>query len=171
MEPLTERNFTIVDSPEMTTLAFLINKPEEGTNYCTLQKLDYTYPDANDVKRKTFFISDKEGYGENKDIILLTVNSEKAFLNSAVLEDDKLYVSKKPVDIGFKVIFSEENSDYKDLKYTPNFRRPISIIDPEIPDEVSPVLYYDESADMVKAKIKLQSNKSYIALETIVKEG
>ena len=165
MEPLTERNFTIVDSPEMTTLAFLVNKPEEGTNYCTLQKLDFTCPDVNDVKRKTFFIDAKECYTDKNDIILLTINSEKAFLNTAILSGDSLYVSEKPTNVGFTVLFSEENSDYKDLKYTPNFKRPISIIDPEIADEVKPVLYYDEDANMVKAKVKLQSNKSYIALE------
>jgi hypothetical protein len=87
-------------------------------------------------------------------------------MNLALLSaDDKLYISKKPENVGFQVLFSEENSDYKDLKYTPNFRRPISIIDPEIPDEVRPVLYYDEEANMVKSKVRLQSNKSYIALE------
>ena len=87
-------------------------------------------------------------------------------LNTALFtQDNKLYVSKKPTNVGFKVLFSNENMDFKDLKYTPNFKRPISIIDPDIPDEVHPVLYFDEDENMVKAKVRLQSHKSYIALE------
>lgn len=165
MEPISEKNFTIVDTNGMSTLAFLVNEPEEGTDYCTLQKLDCVYANPLDTSKKTFFIRDS-GEPSEKNIILLTVGHDKAMLNSALLsEDDKLYVSKKPGNVGFQVLFSEENSDYKDLKYTPNFRRPISIIDPEIPDEVKPVLYYDEQANMVKSKVRLQSNKSYIALE------
>ena len=165
MEPILEKNFTIVDTNGMSTLAFLVNEPEEGTDYCTLQKLDCVYENPLDTRKKTFFIRDS-GIPSEKNIILLTVGADKAMLNSALLsEDDKFYVSKKPSNVGFQVLFSEENSDYKDLKYTPNFRRPISIIDPEIPDEVKPVLYYDEEANMVKSKVRLQSNKSYVALE------
>ena len=165
MEPILEKNFTIVDTNGMSTLAFLVNEPEEGTDYCTLQKLDCVYVNPLDTRKKTFYVRDS-GEPSDKNIVLLTVGSDKALLNLALLStDDKLYISKKPENVGFQVLFSEENSDYKDLKYTPNFRRPISIIDPEIPDEVKPVLYYDEEANMVKSKVRLQSNKSYIALE------
>ncbi len=165
MEPLTEKNFTIIDPPGMSTLAFLINQPEEGAEYCTLQKIDFTLPDPHDCSKKTFYIDPKDAAFENN-IILLTIGPDKALLNTAVFtQDNKLYVSKKPTNVGFKVLFSNENMDFKDLKYTPNFKRPISIIDPDIPDEVHPVLYYDEAENMVKAKVRLQSNKSYIALE------
>lgn len=165
MEPISEKNFTIVDTNGMSTLAFLVNEPEEGTDYCTLQKLDCVYANPLDTSKKTFFIRDS-GMPVDKSILLLTVGADKAFVNSALFSvDDKLYISKEPTKIGFQVLYSEEDYDYRDLKYTPNFRRPISIIDPEIPDEVKPVLYYDEEANMVKSKVRLQSNKSYIALE------
>ena len=165
MEPLTEKNFTIIDPPGMSTLAFLINQPEEGAEYCTLQKLEFSLPDPNNCGKKTFYIDPKDAAYENS-IILLTIGPDKALLNTALFtQDNKLYVSKKPTNVGFKVLFSNENMDFKDLKYTPNFKRPISIIDPDIPDEVHPVLYFDEYENMVKAKVRLQSHKSYIALE------
>ncbi len=165
MEPISEKNFTIVDTNGMCTLAFLVNEPEEGTNYCTIQKLDCTYPNPLNTNKKTFFIREA-GTPRDMNIILLTVGHDRALLNLALLStEDKLYVSKKPENVDFQVLFSEENSEYKDLKYTPNFRRPISIVDPEIPDEVKPVLYFDEEANMVKSKVRLQSNKSYIAIE------
>ncbi len=163
MELNTEKNFTIVDSPEMCTLAFAVNKPEEGTSYCTLQKLNYTLEDSTNVGKKTFYLENSDN--DQDDIVLLTLDGEKAFLNAAILSGDKLLVSEKPAKIDFEILNTENSESYKELKYTPNFRRPISIIDPEIADEVRPVLYYDEDANMVKAKIKLQPNKSYIALE------
>ena len=39
MELVDERRFTIVDSAEMSTLAFLINEPEAGAESATIQKL------------------------------------------------------------------------------------------------------------------------------------
>lgn len=169
MEPMSERNFTIIDTQGMSTLAFLVNEPEDGTDYCTIQKLDCTYANPLDTTKKTFYV-DYQSVQEEKNILLVSVSEDKAVINSAMLSaDDKLYVSEKPANVGFKVLFSEDNYDFRDLKYTPNFKRPISIIDPEIADEVKPVLYYDEEANMVKSKVRLQSNKSYIALEVKAK--
>ncbi len=163
MELSTEKNFTIIDSPEMCTLAFAVNKPEAGTSYCTLQKLNYTLPDSTNAGKKTFYLENNDSAQD--DIVLLTIDGEKAFLNTAILTGDKLLVSEKPSKVEFEVLNTDNEETYKELKYTPNFKRPISIIDPEIADEVRPVLYYDDDANMVKAKIKLQPNKSYIALE------
>lgn len=163
MEPMSEKSFTIVDSPEMCTLAFLVNDAEEGTNYRTLQKLDCTYPDASSTLRKTFYLDSADE--SSKNIILLTIGNNKAFINGAIYSGEKFLVSKAPGDVGFKVLVDTDSVEDKDIKYTPNFKRPISIIDPEIPDEVRPVLYFDETANMVKAKVRLQSKKSYIALE------
>ena len=160
-----EKTFTIVETDNMCTLAYVVNEPEAGTDYCTLQKLEYSLPDASNTRKKMFHLELPNGDLSRKDIVLLTVNKDKAFMNSAILDEGNFYLSEKPTPVGFNVIFNENNTDYKDLKYTPNFKRPISIVDPEIADEVKPVLYYDETANMVKSKVKLQSNKSYIILE------
>ena len=68
MEPLSEKNFTIVDTQGMSTLAFLVNEPEEGTSYCTLQKLDCTYANPLDTSKKTFYV-DTASVHEDKNII------------------------------------------------------------------------------------------------------
>ena len=47
MELADERRFTIVDSSEMSTMAFLINEPEDNTTCSTIQKLDYVLQDDN----------------------------------------------------------------------------------------------------------------------------
>ena len=36
----------------------------------------------------------------------------------------------------FDTLYSEEETEYKDVEYTPNLKRPISIIDPVTTEEV-----------------------------------
>lgn len=164
MELANEKKFTIVDSAEMSTLAFLINEPENGTNCSTIQKLDYVTQDSSNAFKKTFYINnsiDEEDYN----ILLLTIEKEKAFMHMAVLKNDELLISKEPAKVNYSTLRTESSVTYQDVSYTPNFKRPISIIDPEIADEVKPVLYFDENANMVRARVKLLPNKMYITLE------
>ena len=59
----------------------------------------------------------------------------------------------------------EEETEYKEVQYTPNLKRPISIIDPETTEEIKPVLYFDDATNEVKGKCKLKPNKTYFAFE------
>ena len=81
---------------------------------------------------------------------------------------NKIYYNcsyKLPVPVKFNTIYNEQPSESKDFKYTPNFKRPITIIDPETTEEVKPMLYIDENTNEVKGKCKLKPNKSYFAFE------
>ena len=164
MELADERKFTIIDSAEMSTLAFLINEPERGTNCSTIQKLDYVIQDSSDVFKKTFYINNSQDEVDYN-ILLLTIEKEKAYMHMAMLKKDELLISKEPAKVSYRTLKTESSISYQDVSYTPNFKRPISIIDPEIADEVKPVLYFDENANMVKARVKLLPNKMYITLE------
>ena len=82
-----------------------------------------------------------------------------------ILEGDKLSISKKPLPIKFNTLYSEKETEYREFKYTPNLKRPISIIDPETTEEIKPVLYFDKETNEVKGKCKLKPYKSYFAFE------
>lgn len=77
----------------------------------------------------------------------------------------KLKLLKNLHLLNFNTLYSEQETEYKDFQYTPNFKRPISIIDPETTEEVKPVLYFDEKTNEVKGKCKLKPYKSYFAFE------
>ena len=62
-------------------------------------------------------------------------------------------------------------SVYKEFTYTPNLKRPISIIDPETTEEIKPVVFIDKSTNEVKGKCKLEPYKSYFAFEIRDKKG
>lgn len=161
------RKFSILDSSEMSTLAFVVNEPEIGSEYRTLQKLDCATRRIDSGIEKTFFINDLSNDSVDIDIVLVTLGDGKARLNMAILKENKLFISKNAAKVRYTTLYSEEESNYDDIKYTPNFKRPVSIIDPEIADEVKPTLFYDDETNMVRARIKLLPKKSYIALQVV----
>lgn len=65
-------------------------------------------------------------------------------------------------------IYNEKETVYREFEYTPNMKRPISIIDPETTEEVKPTLYFDEKANEVKGKCTLKAQKQYFAFEVSV---
>ena len=67
--------------------------------------------------------------------------------------------------VKFNTLYSEKAEVYKEFKYTPNLKRPITIIDPETTEEVKPVVYMDEETNEVKGKCKLKPYKSYFSFE------
>lgn len=171
MELSNERSFTIIDPNEMCTMAFVINEPEPNTTCATIQKLDCKVENSTNGYKKTFFVGAENAEEKDYDILLLTLGKEKALMNMAVLKKEELLVSKEPANVSYMTLKTENDIVYKDISYTPNFKRPISIIDPEIADEVKPVLYFDEESNMVKARVKLLPDKSYIALEVRKKDA
>ena len=82
-----------------------------------------------------------------------------------LLEEDKVKIAKRPIPIKFDTLYSEQEQEYKEFRYTPDLKRPISIIDPETTEEIKPILYFDEETNEVKGKCKLKPYKSYFAFE------
>ena len=165
MESIQGKHFSITDPEGVNTVIYRINKTakEYLTEYpkYTVERLLSTEELKGDLKRKTFFI-DEPDYEEQ--LLFLSFGKEKVVVNTGVLEDDKVKISKKPMPIKFDTLYSEKG-EYKDVEYTPNLKRPISIIDPETTEEVKPVLYMDKETNEVKGKCKLKPYKSYFAFE------
>ena len=95
----------------------------------------------------------------------MSFGQDKVVINTGLLLGDELRITKKPTPFKFTTLYSDKAEECKEFKYTPNFKRPISIIDPETTEEVKPVLYFDEKTNEVKGKCKLKPYKSYFAFE------
>ena len=164
-EIIQGKHFSITDPAGVNTVIYRINKTakeylQEYPKY-TVERLVSTEEIKGNLKRKTFFI-DEPDYEEQ--LLFLSFGKEKVVVNTGVLEDDKIKISKKPMPIKFDTLYSDKE-EYKEFEYTPNLKRPISIIDPETTEEVKPVLYMDEKTNEVKGKCKLKPYKSYFAFE------
>ena len=154
METWQGKHFSITDPEGVNTVIYQINKtPKDLTKEYpkyTVDRLDYTEELRGNMKRKTFYVD---------------FPTYEVVVNTAIMADDKISISKKPMPLKCDSIYSEEEKEVKDFKYTPNLKRPICIIDPETTEEVKPTLYFDEKTNEVKGKCKLKPYKSYFAFE------
>ena len=102
---------------------------------------------------------------EGNRLIIFSFAKEKVVINNGILIGDEVKITKKPMPFKYNKLYSEEPTELKDVQYTPNLKRAITIIDPETAEEVKPVLYFDEETNEVKGKCKLKPYKSYFAFE------
>ena len=164
---LRGKHFSITDPKDVNTVIYRVFETEkefikEAPKY-TIQRLDHTEQFMGENKKKTFFVDDPAEGGNS--LVILSFAKEKVVVNMGILEEEQVRISRKPVPMKFKTLYSEEETEYKEFTYTPNLKRPISIIDPETTEEIKPTLYYDDNAQKIKGKCKLKPYKSYFAFE------
>ncbi len=167
MENLSGKHFSITDPQGVTTVIYKVNKTEKelldkNPKY-TVERLESTEELVGNNKKRTFFVDNPSN--SDKDLVILSFAEEKVVINMGILENDRVKISKRPVPVKFDTLYSEEKEEYKEFKYTPNFKRPISIIDPDTAEEVEPMIFFDEKTNEVKGKCRLKPNKPYFAFE------
>ena len=169
MESFIGKHFSITDPQGVNTVIYKVNKTEKEllNKYpkYTVERLEYTEELNGENKKKTFFVDAPNENSDENQLVILSFAKEKVVINMGILEKDKVKITKRPIPVKFDSLYSEEEQIYKEFKYTPNFKRPISIIDPETAEEVKPMIYFDEKTNEVKGKCKLKPNKPYFAFE------
>lgn len=166
MDQIQGKHFSITDPQGVSTVIYRINKTSkellaEFPKY-TVERLEYAEELNGDLKKKTFFIDEPEA---EEELIILSFGKDKVVVNMGLLEQDKVKIAKRPIPIKFDTLYSENEIEYKEFRYTPDLKRPISIIDPETTEEIKPTLYFDQETNEVRGKCKLKPNKSYFAFE------
>lgn len=166
-ENLHGKYFSITDQVGVTTVIYQVNKTEKEflktSPKFTVERLDYTEEFVGEKKKKTFYITNPAP--EGNPLIIFSFTKEKIIINMGFLDYDVIKISKKPMPMKYETLYYEEETDYKDFSYTPNMKRPITIIDPESGEEIKPILYFDEESNEVKGKCKLKPYKRYFAFE------
>ena len=164
---LQGKHFSITDPQNVSTVIYQVNKTEkEYLSFApkfTIERLEYTEEMVGEKKKKTFYVNEPDPDGSK--LVILSFAKEKVVINNGVLDENKITISKKPMPFKFKTLYSEQEMEYKEFTYTPNLKRPITIIDPETTEEIKPILYMDEKTNEVKGKCKLKPYKSYFAFE------
>ena len=166
MDKIQGKHFSITDPQGVNTVIYRVNKtPKELLQdypKFTVQRLEYAEELNGNLKKKTFFVDEPEN---EEELVILSFGQDRVVINMGILEEEKVKIAKRPIPIKFDTLYSEQEQEYKDFRYTPDLKRPISIIDPETTEEVKPVLYFDKETNEVKGKCKLKPNKSYFAFE------
>ena len=167
MDNVQGKHFSITDPKGVKTVIYQVNKTEkeflkEYPKY-TVERLDHTEELREDFNKKTFYVENPSRNGNR--LVILSFGEDKVVINTGILINDEVKITKKPTPFKFTTLYSEDGNEYKEFNYTPNLKRPISIIDPETTEEVKPILYFDEKTNEVKGKCKLKPYKSYFAFE------
>ena len=161
------KHFSITDPQGVNTVIYQVNKTEKeiakNAPKYTVERLEFTEELIGEKKKKTFYVNEPKP--EGNELVILSFAKEKVVVNVGLLEDSTVKISKKPIPMKFDTLYNEQETEYKDVEYTPNLKRPISIIDPDTTEEVKPILYFDEKTNEVKGKCKLKPFKSYFAFE------
>lgn len=166
MDKIQGKHFSITDPQGVSTVIYRVIKTskellQEYPKF-TVQRLQYAEELNGNLKKKTFFVDEPEN---EEELVILSFGQDRVVINMGLLEEDKVKIAKRPIPIKFDTLYSEQEQEYREFRYTPDLKRPISIIDPETTEEVKPILYFDEETNEVKGKCKLKPYKSYFAFE------
>ena len=166
MDKIQGKHFSITDPQGVNTVIYRVNKTprellQEYPKF-TVQRLEYAEELNGNLKKKTFFVDEPEN---EEELVILSFGQDRVVINMGLLEEDKVKIAKRTIPIKFDTLYSEQEQEYKEFRYTPDLKRPISIIDPETTEEIKPILYFDEETNEVKGKCKLKPYKSYFAFE------
>lgn len=166
MDKIQGKHFSITDPQGVNTVIYRVNKTprellQEYPKF-TVQRLEYAEELNGNLKKKTFFVDEPEN---EEELVILSFGQDRVVINMGLLEEDKVKIAKRPIPIKFDTLYSEQEQEYKEFRYTPDLKRPMSIIDPETTEEIKPILYFDEETNEVKGKCKLKPYKSYFAFE------
>ena len=164
---LQGKHFSITDPKGVNTVIYQVNKTKkeflnEYPKY-TVERLDFIKEIRGENIKKTFYVDEPHPNGNQ--LVILSFAKERVVINSGILIDDEVRISKHPTPFKFNTIYSEEEQEFKDFNYTPNMKRDICVIDPETTEEIKPRLYFDEKENRVKGRCKLKPFKSYFAFE------
>lgn len=166
-ENLQGKYFSITDPDNVNTVIYQVNRTEKefakNAPKYTVERLEYSEEFIGEKKKKTFFVENPAP--EGNPLVIFSFAKERVVVNMGFLDYDTIKISRKPMPMKFSTIYNEEETDFKDFEYTPNMKRPISIIDPDNGEEIKPVLYFDEETNEVKGKCKLKPYKKYFAFE------
>ena len=169
MEEIFGKHFSITEPKNINTVIYKVNKTEKeflkDNPKFTIERLDYTKELVGNNVKKTFFIYDPHEDGNQ--LVIFSFGKEKVVLNVGYLETNTnmVKISNKPIPMNCKTIYNEEETEFREFAYTPNLKRPMTIIDPETTEEMKPTLYLDKETNEIKGKCKLKAGKSYVVFE------
>lgn len=165
-EVLQGKHFSITDPKGIKTVIYQVDKTDKEFKEApkfTVQRLDYTEEIVGEYNKKTFYVDEPDPDGNP--LVILSFGKERVVVNVGFLDDESVRISKKPMPLKFKTLYNETETEFKEFLYTPNMKRPISIIDPETTEEIKPTIYFDEKTNEVRGKCWLKPYKEYFAFE------
>ena len=107
MEMLQGKHFSITDPKGVNTVIYQINKTEKEflKDYpkYTVERQDFIEEIRGEARKKTFYVD--EPHAEGDQLVILSFGNERVVINTGLLIDDEVRISKKPVPFKFDTIY------------------------------------------------------------------
>ena len=187
------KSFTIPNVPGFKTLIFRIYLDVDYQTLTKFYNCEQLHCGQGITNSETIYFVDDPHTEE--EIVMLHLNAEEGdvYVNMGILEGDRLRISKRPSHIVFEKqhldntyhlspvgydldhineeeLYPEKGQPAGEKWYDADIRKsPIIILDPETALPVKRELYYDESLQEWRARIKLVPYKSYFTFQ--IKDG
>lgn len=173
IENIQGKYFNIIDDIGINTIIYQINRTPKNksisTPKYTVERIEYTTEFFGEKTKKTFFVD--HPLPEGNHLLIFRFSKNKVQVNSGFLDYDHIKISKKTINLNFKVLTQENTGDFKEFTYAPNLKKQIAIIDLETAQEISPKIYLDSKTNTLKGKYILEANKKYFAFEIKEKQS
>ena len=113
MDMLQGKHFSITDPKGINTVIYQINKTEKEylkqyPKY-TVERLEFSEELRGETKRKTFYIDEPQPEGNQ--LVILSFGKENVVINTGILIDDEVRISKKPTPFKLNTLYSEEEQE------------------------------------------------------------
>lgn len=169
MKNVQGKHFSITDPKDVNTIIYEVVETDKkqlednNTPKFTVERLFRSSEIRGENFKRTYYVDNPKI--DRNSLVFLSFGKEKVVVNTGMLINDEVVINKKPMPVKFDAIKTEESPIYREFSYTPNLKRPITIIDTETVEEVKPILYFDQETNEVKGKCKMKPYKSYFAFE------
>ena len=113
------KHFSITDPKGVNTVIYQINETEKeflkNSPHYTVERLPHTEELRGDLSKKTFYVDRPQK--EGNELVILSFAQDKVVINSGLLLENEVRISKRPTPFKFNAIYSEEEIEYKDFIY------------------------------------------------------
>ena len=108
MDMLQGKHFSITDPKGVNTVIYQVNKTKkeflnEYPKY-TVERLDFIEEIRGENRRKTFYVDEPQKDGNQ--LVILSFGKDRVVINSGILIDDELKISKNPTPFKFNTLYS-----------------------------------------------------------------
>ena len=116
--------FSITDRQGVNTVIYQVNKTAKEfvktSSKYNVERLEFTEEYVGDNKKKTFFVNNPAP--EGNPLLIFSFAKEKVVINTGFLDYDVIKISKKPVPMKYKFVYSDEEEDYEVKEKKPSRR-------------------------------------------------
>ena len=111
MDQIYGKHFSIMDPQNVSTVIYQINRNDTDPRF-TLERLKSREEIVGENRKKTFFVDKTQENGNQ--LIILSFGKDKVVVNSGVLSQDEVKISRKPTPAKYNTLYSEKETEYKE---------------------------------------------------------